>query len=345
MGQLSKYSYTNAKIRAMLSYLIEPAVFDQLQEAKDMEVVLQGLGKTSYRELIAKHAGEPDLAQLESDLLKNDISIHQRVVTAMTTAVEKRLVNTLLERYEIEQLKVVLRIWHKKAPVNLRDYLLNVKISHEIDYEKIVNAPNIEEIILLLDGTPYMKPLLNARDRYKTKGSVFYLEVALDIDFYERLNAIISELSPIDQGMAKAILGVEIDIENIRWLIRFRKYYALPMGEILEWVIPGGDRINKDSVRSLYVSDGLGKVIESVSLGPYAKIRELTLENAGLLESVLYEILQKQIKRAMAGFPFTIGTVLGYLVLKRKETQNLQALLYGKSLGWKKEDLAAVMGH
>lgn len=343
MSQLSKYSYTNAKIRAMLSNLIEPSVFTQLQESKDINEVLQLLRKTAYSGLVEKYNETTDLSQLEVDLLKNDIALHHRAVTAMTTSIEKTLIRTLLERYEIEQLKIALRIWHKKAPVNLQDYLLGEKICYDIDYQKIVNAPNIEEIIILLDDTPYKRPLLKAREKYKSQGALFYLEVALDLDFYERLNTLIGELSAVDQGMAKMILGVEIDIENIRWLIRFRKYYVLPMGEIVEWIIPGGDRINKESVRSFYVSDGLGKVLDSVSLGPYARIKEIMLDNAGLMENILYEVLLRQIKRAMAGFPFTIGTVLGYLILKRKETQNLLTVLYGKSLGWKNEDITTLI--
>jgi vacuolar-type H+-ATPase subunit C/Vma6 len=115
------------------------------------------------------------------------------------------------------------------------------------------------------------------------------------------------------------------------------------MGEMLEWFIPGGDSLDKSAVRGLYATDGLSKVIEGVSLGPYVKIKELVEENIYLIEGFLYEILLRQVKKALAGFPFTIGTVLGYLVLKRKETRNIISLLYAKHYGWKREDIQPLL--
>ncbi len=345
MNQLGKYAFVNAKVRAMLSYLIDPGRFSRLLDAKDIYEVMEGLKDTAYGHL-ARHAGEQevDLVSVEKELLKNDLHIHRKIYLALPADSERDFVELLIERYELDELKVALRIWHKKMPVDVEDYLLGEKVSFDIDFKKLVRLGTLEEIILLLDETPYKKPLLRVKDKFKERGSTFYLEAALDFDYHERLAAAVESFSSADRAVARKILGVEIDIENIDWLIRLRKYYAVGIGEMLEWFIPGGMRIRKDRVRNFYVTNGLSKVVDGIALGPYAGLKDLIESNVFFLQNFLYEVLLREVKKALAGFPFTIGTIVGYLILKRKETENIVSLLYAKNFGWKKESITPLLG-
>ena len=339
MLQLAKYSFANAKIRAMLSYLLPPETFLSLLDSKDVYELMDGLKKTPYKGIIEKSSQEnPDIKYLEKELLKEDIAAYRKVYGAIPGKAEKEFVFLLLERYELEELKVVLRIWHKKIPVDLGEYIIEGNICRQIDFKKIIQAGAIEEVILLLDETPYLKPLLKIKDKFKESNSLFYLEAALDVDYYTRLNKQVGLFSGLDQKAARKILGVLVDTENINWLIRLRKYYSLGIGEMLEFVLPGGRRINKDTVRNFYTTDGLAKIVESVSFGPYAKIKDLVEENVALIENFLYEFLSREVKVALSGFPFTIGTVLGYLILKHRETRNIVSLLNAKYYGWKRQE-------
>ncbi len=344
MRQLAKYSFANAKIRAMLSYLIDPATFNSLLDAGDIFEVFEGIKKTPYKSIIEHiDLGSINLQTLEKEFLAYDLKVFRKVQDALSTAREKDFVALLRERYELEELKVILRIWHKKLPVIWEDYIIEPNISFDIDFKKIISSQSIEEIILLLDHTPYKTALLKVKDKFKDRNSTFYLEAALDVDYYKRLIACIEKFSPVDRRIARRILGVEIDVENINWLIRLRKYYSLGMGEMLEWVIPGGDRINKETVRNFYTSDGLTKFVESVALGPYVKIKDLIEENAILIENFLYGFLLREVRRALTGFPFTIGTVIGYLILKHKESKNIISLLNAKHYGWHKEEIVPLL--
>jgi V/A-type H+-transporting ATPase subunit C len=334
MIELAKYSFANAKIRAMLSYLINPAQFNRLLEAKDFYEVLDILKETPYKDLVEKVDKEKiDLIPMEREFFRNDLNIYRKVYRILSSKREKDFVFILMQRYEIEELKVILRIWHRKMPVKLEDYILREKIIYDIDFKKILSSENIEEIILHLDDTTYKTPLLKAKNKFKERNSLFYLEAALDVDYYERLIKATEKFSSLDREIAKRVLGIEIDIENINWLIKLRKYYSLGMAEMLEWFIPGGEKIRKNTVRSFYTTNGLSQVVESVALGPYAKVKDLIEGNVHLIEGFLHEVLLREIKRTLAGFPFTIGTIMGYLILKHKETRNLVSLIYAKNYG------------
>jgi len=345
MGELTTYAFINAKIRAMLSFLISPEVFSRILEAEDVYKIMELLKEEPYYKNVAEKAGKEitDLKLIEKQLIKNDLDIYRRIYRSIPGSTERELVEFFIEKYEIEQLKVALRVWHKKIPVNTDDYILGEKISFDIGYKKIIYAPNIEEIILLLDDTPYRKPILNVREKFKAKGSIFYLEASLDMDYYRRIFACLDSLSSRDREIAKRIIGIEIDTENINWLIRMRKYYSLSAGEMLEWVITGGNRINRENITRFYATDGLAKIVDSVALGPYAKIRGLIEKNMGLIENFLHEVLLKEVRKALSGYPFTIGTILSYLILKNSETKNVVSLLYAKNLGLKKEETASLL--
>jgi V/A-type H+-transporting ATPase subunit C len=344
MKELSKYSFANAKIRAMLSYLIDPAAFNALLEVKDIYELIEGLKKTPYKIVIENiDLGNINLQTLEKEFLAYDLKVYRKVQDALSTAREKDFVGLLRQRYELEELKVILRIWHKKLPVIWEDYIIEPNISFDIDFKKIISSQTIEEIILLLDQTPYKMPLLRVKDKFKDRNSTFYLEAALDVDYYKRLVSCIEKFSSVDKRIAQKILAVEIDVQNINWLIRLRKYYSLGMGEMLDWVIPGGQWINKETVRNFYSTNGLTKVVESVALGPYVKIKDLIEENAALIENFLYGFLLREVRKALTGFPFTIGTVIGYLILKHKETRNIISLFNAKYYGWKKEEIVSLL--
>jgi V/A-type H+-transporting ATPase subunit C len=340
MRQLATYAFTNAKVRAMLSYLIDPPAFSALLDSKNVYEIIDMLKNTRYQDIFA--AVRPDslnLLSLERELLLKDISVYRKVHDSLSGKKEREFVSILMQRYEIEDLKVVLRLWYSKEPVKVEDYILGGKIRFGIDYEKIASAETIEEVIVLLDKTDYKEPLLLARDKFKSTKSLFYLEASLDIDYYNRLIACIDAFSATDKRVASKILAVEVDSENIQWLIKMRKYYGLALSDMLEWFMPGGSMISKSALRNLYTSEGIAKVIESIALGPYMPVKNMAEENIHLIESFLYEILLREVKRTLGGNPFTIGTVFGYLILKRRETKNIISLLYAKAYGVKKEDL------
>ncbi len=345
MRELAAYSFINAKIRAMISFLISPGLFSRMLESEDIYKAIEILEESPYHKDAVKDIPKEiiDLRVIEKQFIRNDLEIYRKIHRSIPGKTEKELMGLFIEKYELEQLKVALRIWNKKMPVNVNDFFLDEKISFYIDYKKIIYAPNIEEIILLLEDTPYRKPILNARGKFKERGSAFCLEAGMDMDYYQRILSCVESLSSRDQEIAKRVIGIEIDTENINWLIKMRKYYSLAAGDILEWVIPGGTRINKESIISLYTTDGLTKIVDSVALGPYARIKELIEENMSLIENFLHEVLLKEVKRALSGYPFTVGVILGYVVLKRNETKNIISLLYAKNFGWKRDETASLL--
>ena len=73
-----------------------------------------------------------------------------------------------------------------------------------------------------------------------------------------------------------------------------------------------------------------------------ARARGGTRSRLTLIEKMLQEILMIEVRRILAGYPFTIGIVLAYFVLKGNEIRRIVTVLNAKSYGLGDERIADV---
>jgi len=330
---LAKYAFTNSRIRAMLSSLLTESQLNVLAGAKDMDELSLALKDTPYGAIFKKllPSYEPKIIELE--LFKDGIEKYNKILKNLKGS-PGEVVFLLLSKYELANLKNLLRIWHTQAEEEMR-YLYTEKICYDIPTSEILASKTIEEIILLLEGTPYKDALMNGKAGFKEKGSIFYLEIALDIDYYRRLWDKIEALGFVDRQMASRLIGIEVDIENISWIVRFKQYYKIPLGELVSYIIPGGYQIAEPLIRKAYLSKDIKAVISGLSTKPYQNMATLVSGSYDrskmfMLEAMLWQVLLKEAKSALSRFPFSIATVLAYLILYRAEARNIVSLLYSK---------------
>lgn len=337
MKSLARYAFTNSRVRALLASLLSEQDLNSLVTARDIDEAIEILNGTDYRKLIAGFRSLNDLRELERRLRENSIQIHKRILKSLSGP-PKEVVSLLLSRYEIEDLKNILRLWYAHGSLADRDVLNKEQICYTLPVEKLLSAETIEEIIILLDHSPYRQALLAGRDKFKEKGTLFYLEIALDHDYYQRLWDKINALDVIDRKRAGKLLGIEVDIENISCLLRLKQYYKLSLAELISCLLPGGYRVTTPIVKDFYHSSDIKVLLKNLSAVSYTALAALAAREIGsnnrsgalLLEALLQQILFKEVKHILAGYPFTIGTVLAYLILQRIDTKNIVCLFYSK---------------
>ncbi len=334
MRSLAKYAFINAKVRAKLGQFLSQKQIAQMKTADSLDGVYDVLRNTVYSDIFEKIDASYNIKDVELLLLKREIASYFELLKYAKGNI-REIIFTLLSKYEVENLKLLLRLWHKKGEAFEEKLIYREKICHYIPIEKILKAENIEEIILLLEKTPYKKPIWDMRDRYKLQNLPFFLEVALDIDFYRRLWEKIDRLSGADRKIAAKLTGIEIDIQNINWVLRFKHYYNLPIAEIMNYLIPNGFQVTEDFVRRAYVSKDSRELLTGLLTRYYQRIPTLKptkeiISNLRMLESILWQFLINEIKRALQGFPFTIGTIIAYLKMRKIEFSNIVSILNGK---------------
>ncbi len=343
LGPVGKYALVNAKVRARLSALLPPEAIARLAEARDLPEFYSHLGSTIYEKTLSRPEVSLDPRVAEKFLIEQEVQWHTELIKDLRgPALE--LIELIIEKYEIENLKAALRIREGNRGIEDLKYIIRKELPHSLPYQSIAEAKTIEDVLAYLIETPYLGPVKSVLDDYKQRGTPFPIEIALEIDFYKRLKERVDALDRTDRRIAQRLIGLEIDLKNIGWLVRLKFYYSVPIGDLIDYIIPGGYRMTSDKLRQALAADSMKDVLSVAlekSFRPIADLmkKEEDLSKLYLLEIILWSYLVSEAKKTLGGFPFTIGTVLSYLILKRTEIRNLITILNGKLLSMEKTDI------
>lgn len=343
---VSKYSLVNAKVRARLSTLLGPEQIDRLADARDLAEFYSALSGTIYEDIFEQPEIAFDARVGERLLLEREIEWHSELLKDLKGA-EKALVSHFLEKYEIENLKTALRIREGRRDLEEMKYMVRKRLPHSLPYQAITEAGSLEDAVSYMTGTPYHDAIYSVMDDYMEKKTLFPVEINLEIDYYRRLKDQVAALGKRDREIARKLIGLEIDRKNLAWLIRLKFYYDVPTGDLFEYNIPGGYRMTTDRLRQSFKAESINEVLslaleKSLKNASEILVQGEELSKLYLLEIFLWNYLIAEAKRTLGGFPFTIGTVLSYLILKRTEIRNIITILNGKVY---KMDRAAIESH
>lgn len=352
-GPLAKYAFINAKLRARISQILPDERFEQLAKAVTLDAAFALLRDTAFANLESIYNTTGDLKQAELELLKAEIALYTDIRDYLH-ANTQGIVDALLARFEIDNLKNAIRVFFDRRvrersvddPIH---YVLQEPILHNIPIGVIVHAQNFDEIAGVCQATPYGAIIRKTQHAVDAEGSLFRMEVALDHYYYESLLAAIGNLSKRDRAIALRLTGIEIDLQNISWIMRLKKYYDLPLEEVLNTLIPGGYSLKRPLMDDLYRAQNATAVLQDFVKTQYPGLSTLlgakgTDSSSRLLviQRILEEIKRQEVRRILVGYPFTIGIVLAYFFLKGEELRRLRTLLNAKIYGKTSERMTSI---
>ena len=342
---ITRYARPNAAIRGMISRLLTPRQRRELIVAPGLEEALRQLEATAYSTGLAALPGDgANLASLEAALKRDLVSAYCAVIHALDGR-PRALMDELLRRLEVDDLKAILRGRAAgAASEGIRPLLVPLAACSRLPVDALLAASGVAEAIEALGALPYARPLRDALERYRREGTLFPLEVALDLDYYRRLWATVQALPARDRAVARRAIGVRYDVITIDWLLRYKALYRLSPEETFNYTLPFGLRIDDQVIRRAAAAPDLPGLVAELP-EPY---RGLLLPLAGReglwrLEVALQRYLWRKARLALAGYPLQIGVPLAYLHLKEAEVHDLRAILEGKRYGRSPEEIRAFL--
>ena len=245
-------------------------------------------------------------------------------------------------------MKRSLRLWFEKE-VKRRD------IGNEADYlykgfpslrlEELIRADSLEGIARILSNTPYGKIIGEAANRDISRLGLFPVEAALDAYFFSTLIATMRDLSDADRTVARKLIGVEIDLENLERIVRFKELYGITDERLGGFLIPAGKKLKPRDL-----TGDSNDIVESYVSGNYSRLTPLLqtrgkerYSNLVLLETLLNEILSTEVRYALSGYPFSMGIILAYYFLKRREVRQVILILNAKAYGIDEERVRSLL--
>jgi V/A-type H+-transporting ATPase subunit C len=341
-GPVRTYGFINAKLRAKISKLLSWEFFQSMIRSHSLIEAIGMLRTTEYGAVDAVYSRTGDLKLGELELYRAEL----KTLTAVERYVEDEVsdfVRALTTRYEIEEVKNCIRLWFERVTrgrnVDTKvPYLLREPVHYDIPWDALVNAATIEDLATALAGTPYAEIVEKTAGEVEARSSLFPLESALDRYFYTHLFRVVERLDDRDRRIAERLIGMEVDLANVEWILRYKTYYEMSTQEAVDGTIPFGAGIDRETIRSSYQSNDTVQTLTDMLRHRYPPLATLYTErNAhgesrlSLLEALLNELLLLEVHRVLGGYPFTIGVILAYFVLKQAEIRRIMTVLNAKS--------------
>jgi len=326
-----RHAASHAQARARHSTLLDAATWRELLLAERLEDLVERLR-------LAVGADLPTHPAALERRLKQRLAAETVALTALQWGAPRRLLRVYARRFELANLKTLLRARHHAVPVERCEAMLVPLPSTVLPWQALLEAPSVEAVAELLADTPYGRPIRTVLEQ-QGEAPPFPLEVALDLAYLQTLVRRILALGGADGRRARTFLGAWIAVENLSWAFRYRRLAGLTPEETVNYTLHRAFGAGLDAVRR--VATGASVADEAARLG-FAVDPELPEEAAlASLERTALRGRAELATRLQGRTVFDLGTVLAQLTLREIEVLDLVTLVEGRAVGLNRDALSA----
>jgi len=336
LKDLLSYGSMTTKIRSMKSNLIKTEGYYEIASLSSVGEFINYLKNYPSYEAAFKNADESRMHRGDIELYLN-MTLYQDYgkIYAFAKPTQRKFFKIYAKRYEIVLVKGFLRqiFDHRTIAYDVSLFSERFKKASAVDLAALSKCRSIEEFLQTIKDSEYF-PILNVLWEAGVK-TLFDYEFALDIYFFKYLWKLKDKtLKSHELASMTKIYGYEIDLLNIIWIYRSKKYYKVDAASIYKNLIPITYKIKPDLLSKLIESESPDESLKILSDSYYVKIIE-RMENTSDIEWVYFLIMDDVQRKAAKEYPYSIATIHYYLYLKTEElnklTTALECIRYGLS--------------
>ena len=323
MGNLLEYSGISTKIRAMKARLLKPQQFVEIANLRSVPEIAEYLRKnTAYADALETltedqiHRGNIEKVLTQS--LYHDYTKLYRFCGQK----QRRFMKLVMKSYEVDLIDycmtIVINRYKKPFDLNYKREFFD-RYS-QISIEKLITSHTTDELVENLKGTEYYATLKKLKDSQ----DVTLYDYTLTLDLYLFTSTWKEQkkvLKKTDLELFMRDRGSQIDLLNLQWIYRAKKYYNMKPADIYLLLIPIHYKLSTDLVKDLVEAPGLEEFEAAVARTIYARHynfrQDLTIEQMYLdCLNYLYTLDHRR-------NPYSIAAINTYLFLKEEEIKKL----------------------
>lgn len=332
--------YANARIRGMKSHLFPASRYERFMACPDIQHVVKELLESGYRKDLERHLVQGIGFIAVDEALKDGMVATYAKVLRLLTPQCKRLVNTLVGRWDLFNIKTVLRGAHGHVPAaEVRQSLMPAGYIGISELEELSKMPEVKAQIdtMMTWGLAYAEPLRASYAEYVETKRLTPLEVALDLQYSRWASARLRGNDP-DTVMTRRIFSMQVDMQNIITVFRMIVHGERPE-DIDGFFLEGGRSIRREAYRRLARVSDVDDVLDLLGHTPYAEAldraaqRYISQQSVAVFERTLEELVMRKAISAGVGDPDGVGVAIAYLWAKQNEVTNLRIIAKGKEVG------------
>lgn len=328
MGSITKFAAVNTKVRTLEAKFLTKEQYLRLMHCEDyLEAIKYLKEETRYSEILSLYKIEDIHRGKLETILKRAYMNNFYKLRYYFKDNYKTLFNILFMRFEIEDLKIILRCKYVGRSAAEIEELISAKGPlSALDYDKLLASKNLQDFVNNLSGSVYYKPLLPLLDTIKDNG-LFRLEMMMDFIYFNSLRNCYETIDVNDSKILHEIMGTYSDLLNIQWIIRGRKHYKFTSEELFNYTIYDGFILTKDNLKKLCYSKDDEEFYNLIENTPYTEVfnRNNTIEYLSERNMLIY--LRKMFEKYKRLNRMDISTVLAYLELLLIELRDVISIV------------------
>lgn len=332
--------YANARLRGMRSHLLPPQFYGRLIEAPDVQQIIKELMGTEYGPYLESELVHGRTAAVVDEALKNNMVRTYRKVLGFVHPQARKLLSTLLGRWDVFNIKTVLRGAHNHVPFDeVKESFFPAGYLGSGELEALAKLDDVRTVIdtMAMWKLVYATPLRGAFPDYSSSNDLAPLELALDLQYAAWASSrLVGQKADVE--IARRILGMQIDTSNLVMVFRLLKADVHDQ-RAEKYFLEGGRTIRKDLYLELSKVSDVDEVLDRLKRTPYAEALDtaalLYLESASIpvFERALEEQLMRRALLSGVKDPHGVGVAIAYLYGKQNEITNLRIVVKGKAVG------------
>ena len=324
LGDVIAYSGIVTKIRGMRAKMLTLDDYRKISQCRNVVEILGFLKEsTSYSSLIDRVDPSMYSRSAMESLLMESVYEDYIKLYRFANSKQKQYLRYFIRKYEVELIKYCIGIVfnHYPRPFDIEFKKDFFRRYSTIDIEKLVDSESIAALVENLRGSEYypIMRIINANDT----STIFDYELALDLYYFRFMWSLRKKLT--DKKEIETItreIGSNIDLLNLSWIYRAKKYYNLIETEIYSLLIPIHYKIRDDEMRKMVESPTAEDYLKVAAQSYYGRKFEMDDEK-NTIERIERVYLDSIYKKAFVNNPYSMASIQGYLYFKEREIQKI----------------------
>lgn len=336
MGNLMAYSGIVTKIRAMERQRLRENQFQEMAALESVPEAVAYLRKNPAYERIFEGLSQEELHRGRIEQLLH-MALYQDFarIYRFANLSQRRMLDLYFRRYELSIIKGCLRAvaGGKEEGTDLSEFQEFFQQHSRMDLTRLSQCASIGQWVGCLKGSPYYGPL----EELSRKGELnpTDCETVLDMTYFKEAWRIKKRyLKKEEQQIITQCFGTRMDMLNIQWIYRAKKYYGLSGAQIIAVLIPIRLHLTKNQVTRMAQAESLEGFFDILKTTYYGRMDG---EERPDLKKLAAEINDRVYEMTRRSNPYSIAALNSYLYFKEKEirriTTTLERIRYGVAAG------------
>lgn len=338
MGNLLAYSGIAAKVRAMESHFLKETDFQDMASLPNVREAQEFLKRfPAYEELFSHSDGELHRGDIEKLLSLSALRDFQKLYL-FASPDQRRFLKLYFINFEILILKKCLRhIWGSKdSPLDLSAFQDFFSSHSRLDPLSLASSESVSQLTENLKGSVYYELFKNLEN--DEGAALFDYEMQLDLYHFrfvwQHRNKFFSSE---EQKVITQCLGSKMDLLNIQWIYRSKRYYHLDASSIVPLLIPIRYRLKQEDIQSLSQAATVEELFNLLTFTYYGNLTSTDLSDHPDLEAMYRDVLGKIYSRTRRRYPYSAAVLNSYFYFKNVEVHRIittiESIRYGVNPG------------